>query len=356
KHILLPFSYKNTYGISSLVKQILTLEGTSKINDRVFDYRSTYPKHLALEAVEDKAPAQTSEALLFIFRELKSMNEKPDRQLRASTFQSLVSELRGLEHEVLKQTITQMVEEDKFMTWQALIQCGTPECGSAMFSILKTFETDAIERKWYLVVTTGILLGNYSTIVEWNPIICGICIAFALSKRFKIYKKYTYQYEAEIQNRVTGTSPLTNGPKISCKVEIDVPVACSFELRTSECSLTEVVGTDANGAPIYAPAAEAQAFQAAIEKNVLKFVIEGETGVTLYPEGDETNILNFKRGIISALIVPVMEKEESKDMQYPLSKLIGSTQTCNYKFDNQKKHMTSATCTEKHIFLPFSYQ
>ncbi|XP_016329670.1 apolipoprotein B-100-like [Sinocyclocheilus anshuiensis] len=228
-----------------------------------------------------------------------------------------------------------------------------------------------------------------------------------LSKRFKIYKQYTYQYEAEIQNRVTGTSPLMNGPKISCKVEIDVPVACSFELRTSECSLTEVVGTDANGAPVYAPAADAQAFQAAIEKNVLKFVIEGETGVTLYPEGDETNILNFKRGIISALIVPVMEKEESKDMvtvhgicatdvkvntkediatdvtltrdlsgcdtfktqrsltsplaiitglQYPLSKLIGSTQTCNYKFDNQKKHMTSATCTEKHIFLPFSYQ
>ncbi|XP_073708815.1 apolipoprotein B-100-like [Garra rufa] len=228
-----------------------------------------------------------------------------------------------------------------------------------------------------------------------------------LSKRFKIYKKYTYRYEAEIQNRVTGTPPLTNGPKISCKVEIDVPVACSFELHTSECSLTEVVGTDANGAPIYAPAAEAQAFQAAIEKNALKFVVEGETGVTLYPEGDESNILNFKRGIISALIVPVMEMEESKDMatvhgicatdvrvntkediatevtltrdlsgcdtfktqrshtsplaiitglQYPLSKLIGSTQSCNYKFDNQKNHMTSATCTEQHIFLPLSYQ
>lgn len=32
------FFYRNTYGISSLVKQILTLEGTSKINDRVFDY------------------------------------------------------------------------------------------------------------------------------------------------------------------------------------------------------------------------------------------------------------------------------------------------------------------------------
>jgi len=51
-----------------------------------------------------------------------------------------------------------------------------------------------------------------------------------------------------------------------------------------------------------------------LNRNVLKFVVEGDTGVTLYPEGDETNILNFKRGIISALIVPIMEKEQRKDM------------------------------------------
>ncbi len=53
-----------------------------------------------------------------------------------------------------------------------------------------------------------------------------------------------------------------------------MPVACSFELRTSECSLTEVVRTDANGAPIYAAAAEAQAFQAAIEKYMFPFPLE----------------------------------------------------------------------------------
>lgn len=41
---------------------------------------------------------------------------------------------------------------------------------------------------------------------------------------------------------------------------------------------------------------------------------------------------------------------------YPLSKMISSTQTCNYNFDNQKKHMTKGTCTEKHIFLPLSSQ
>ncbi|KAA0708904.1 Apolipoprotein B-100 [Triplophysa tibetana] len=227
------------------------------------------------------------------------------------------------------------------------------------------------------------------------------------SKRFKIFKKYTYEYEAEIQNGVKGTSPLKNGPKISCKVEIDVPQACSFVLRTSECSLTEAVGVNSDGTLTYAPVADAQNFQTAMEKNVLKFVVESETGVTLYSEDEETQILNFKRGIVSTLIVPVMEKEQSKDMitvhgicatevkvntrediatdvtitrdlsgcdhfktqrshnsplaivtglQYPLSKLIGSTQSCSYKFDNQKKHMTSATCTEKHIFLPFSYK
>lgn len=41
---------------------------------------------------------------------------------------------------------------------------------------------------------------------------------------------------------------------------------------------------------------------------------------------------------------------------YPVSKMISSTQICNYKFDSQKKHMTSGSCTEKHIFLPFSHR
>lgn len=39
----------------------------------------------------------------------------------------------------------------------------------------------------------------------------------------------------------------------------------------------------------------------------------------------------------------------------PLSKLITSTQDCNYQFDNKGKHITTAACTEKHIYLPFSH-
>lgn len=46
-------------------------------------------------------------------------------------------------------------------------------------------------------------------------------------------------------------------------------------------------------------------------RNPLKFTVEDATSVQLYPETDEpVNILNIKRGIISALLLPVMEDEQ----------------------------------------------
>lgn len=39
------------------------------------------------------------------------------------------------------------------------------------------------------------------------------------------------------------------------------------------------------------------------------------TNVNIFPENDEpTNILNIKRGIVSALMVPVLEEEKNKEM------------------------------------------
>ncbi|KAJ8356224.1 hypothetical protein SKAU_G00190180 [Synaphobranchus kaupii] len=229
-----------------------------------------------------------------------------------------------------------------------------------------------------------------------------------VAKRFKSFSNYVYQYETEALNGVSGASNLRNGAKVTCKVEIDVPQTCSYIVRTPECTLSEVSDIDPEGLPVYGPAAGADAFQAAMAKNALKWTVEGESKVSLFPEEDEpTNILNIKRGIISALLVPVLEEESNKNMatlhgtcktnyavntrediatdvtvtrdlshcdgfspkkdftsplalisglHIPLSKLISSTQTCNYKFDNEKKHMTEGTCTEKHILLPFSHK
>ncbi|XP_028838814.1 apolipoprotein B-100-like [Denticeps clupeoides] len=226
--------------------------------------------------------------------------------------------------------------------------------------------------------------------------------ALALAKQFKNFRNYVYQYEAVTQNGVQGASDIWNGPKVSCEVHISVPQTCRFVMRTTKCTLESVKSMEES-----IPVEDSDAFQAAMEKNILKVIVDGENEVKLYPEKNEpTNILNIKRGIISALLVPNLEGNNKRmatiygsceadfkvnteedipsdvtitrdlaacndfvphkgqnsplaiftRMQYPLSKLISSTQTCNYKFDKQKKHMTSATCAEKHILLPFSHQ
>uniref|UniRef100_A0A8D3E8C5 Vitellogenin domain-containing protein n=1 Tax=Scophthalmus maximus TaxID=52904 RepID=A0A8D3E8C5_SCOMX len=226
--------------------------------------------------------------------------------------------------------------------------------------------------------------------------------ACLLASRFKAHKKYVYQYTTESRNGVVGTANLRNGPKVSCQVEIEVPQACRFIMHTRDCVLGEVSAMDPQGQPVYRQSPGSQAFKAAIEKNPLKFTVEDATSVQLYPETDEpVNILNIKRGIVSALVAPVMEEGQSSFMSTvhglcltdnlvnsrkdiptdvtlsrdlsqcdqfysrgrtnsPLALLqklhnpISSTQDCDYQFDNKGKHIMTAMCTEKHIYLPFS--
>uniref|UniRef100_UPI0037E9B8DE apolipoprotein B-100 n=1 Tax=Semicossyphus pulcher TaxID=241346 RepID=UPI0037E9B8DE len=224
-----------------------------------------------------------------------------------------------------------------------------------------------------------------------------------LASRFKAHRKYLYQYTAESRNGVEGTANLRNGPKVSCQVEIEVPQACRFIMHTRDCAVSEVSVMDPQGQPVYSPAPGSDAFQVAMETSPLKFTVEDITGVELFPETDApVNILNIKRGIVSALMVPLLEDDQirvmstvhgqckthyarrdiatdvslSRDLSQcdqfysrelansplaliqklhrPMSKLITSTQDCNYQFDNKGKHITSAMCTEKHIYLPFS--
>uniref|UniRef100_UPI0037E87793 apolipoprotein Bb, tandem duplicate 1 n=1 Tax=Semicossyphus pulcher TaxID=241346 RepID=UPI0037E87793 len=229
-----------------------------------------------------------------------------------------------------------------------------------------------------------------------------------LAKRYKTLHKYEYRYEAESLNAINGASQLQNGPKGSCTVVIEVPQTCSYIVRTTGCSLSEVVDMDADGNPVLGPAAGSDAFAAEMERYPLKVVVEGVYNLKLYPEeGETTTILNIKRGIISALAVPLVEEDKNKfmptihgncktrssvntrediatdisftrdlskcdkfvplrsntsplallsGMNYPLSKLVRSTQACNYKFDNEKAHMTSGSCTENHILIPFSHK
>uniref|UniRef100_A0A671W882 Vitellogenin domain-containing protein n=1 Tax=Sparus aurata TaxID=8175 RepID=A0A671W882_SPAAU len=229
-----------------------------------------------------------------------------------------------------------------------------------------------------------------------------------LAKRYKTLHKYEYLYEAESLNAINGASSLKNGPKGSCKVEIEVPQTCSFIIRTTGCSLSEVVDMDTDGNTVFGPSPSSDAFAVEMEKYPLKVEVDNMYNVKLYPEeGETTTILNIKRGIVSALAVPLMEEDKIKNMptihgkcktsytvnarediatdislnrdlsrcdkfnpirdnisplalisgmHYPLAQLVRSSQECNYKFDNENKHMTSGSCTEKHILIPFSHK
>ncbi|KAI7799514.1 putative apolipoprotein B-100 [Triplophysa rosa] len=228
----------------------------------------------------------------------------------------------------------------------------------------------------------------------------------SMDKIYKSFHKYEYLYETESLNALNGA---VNGPRVSCKVEIRVPGPCSYIIHTSECAVSEVTDVNSDGKMVFGSAVGTDNFKAEMEKYPLKFTVERDDDIKLFPEEEElVNILNIKRGIISALAVPVLEEKMNKDtptiyglcktdfivnsrekiatdvtlnrdlskcdkfrpvndhtsplalitgtQHCPLAQLIRSTQTCNYKFDSEKHHMTTGVCTERHLLVPFSHK
>lgn len=235
-------------------------------------------------------------------------------------------------------------------------------------------------------------------------------ICFKQSTRFKNLKIFTYQYEAETSNEIFEKPNSVTGVHIACRVELEVPQYCAYSMRVSSCSLKEVEGIRSDGNPIFGLSSNNEEFQQAMSRYDLKFTTShGHMGVTLYPNKNEpTNILNIKRGIISALLVPMESSEDEqlvdvatvygncsskitvnsragnfatrmtigkdlaqcneftaiRDHTSPIamftrlpivtSELLSSNQFCSYSL-NGKKQVTEAICDERHIFMP-NYQ
>ncbi|XP_061024609.1 apolipoprotein B-100 isoform X1 [Eubalaena glacialis] len=229
--------------------------------------------------------------------------------------------------------------------------------------------------------------------------------------RFNHLRKYVYNYEAESSSGVPGTADSRSSTKINCKVELEVPQLCNFILKTSHCTLKEVYGFNPEGKALLKKAKNSEEFAAAMSKYDLRLAVPEGKQVLLYPEKEEPkHILNIKRGIISALLLP-LETEEAKQVLFldtvygncssdvtvktrkgnvateisiernlescdhfqpistgvsplalikgmtrPLSTLIGSSQSCQYTLDPKRKHVSEAICKEQHLFLPFSYK
>ncbi|KAK2825862.1 hypothetical protein Q5P01_020076 [Channa striata] len=143
KHLYLPFSHQDN-GISSFVTQELSFQSSKRTNKGAVDVNPNHSKPLHFEDPDDKAPVQTKDAVLYALQDLLDLSNTDQGQKRTSLFHKLVSSLRVLRNDTLSQTVSEMLERSGWLTWQALIQCGTPECTSAIFQALRTFNRQSI--------------------------------------------------------------------------------------------------------------------------------------------------------------------------------------------------------------------
>ena len=109
------------------------------------DVDRSQAKPLHFEDPEDKAPVQTKDAVLSTLRELAALAGTEQGRARTSLFHKLVSSMRVLRNETLSQTVAEMVGVSSWLTFQALFQCGTSECTSAIMQIIWTIDGVALE-------------------------------------------------------------------------------------------------------------------------------------------------------------------------------------------------------------------
>lgn len=102
-------------------------------------------KTLYFEDPGDKAPIQTKDRVLSTLRDLVTLADTDRGQERAGLFHKLVSGLRVLRNDTLSGAVADMLDESVWLTWQALLQCGTPECTSAILQAVRTIDGVSLE-------------------------------------------------------------------------------------------------------------------------------------------------------------------------------------------------------------------
>lgn len=85
------------------------------------------------------------DAVLDTLQELVVLTSTDQGQKRTSLFHKLVSNLRVLRNETLSQTVAEMVQVSNWLTFQALFQCGTSECTSAIMQVIWTIDRVSLE-------------------------------------------------------------------------------------------------------------------------------------------------------------------------------------------------------------------
>uniref|UniRef100_A0A3B4E7Y6 Vitellogenin domain-containing protein n=1 Tax=Pygocentrus nattereri TaxID=42514 RepID=A0A3B4E7Y6_PYGNA len=144
-HLLVPFSHKGRYGVMNVGKQTVSLLGVTEHNERVFDYNEANMKPLHLDVSVDMSPNQDADAILTILRELAGLSQTTHGNKRAHLAQRLVAVIRKSNADTLSAALPEALDISRSLTYQALFQCGTPACSSAMLKVLRTIGSTTAE-------------------------------------------------------------------------------------------------------------------------------------------------------------------------------------------------------------------
>lgn len=109
------------------------------------DVNPSQSKPLHFEDPDDKAPVQMKDVVLSTLRDLMALAGTDQGQKRTSIFHMLVSSLRVLRNETLSETVSEMLDISGWLTWQALLQCGTSECTSTILQAIRTIDGVSLE-------------------------------------------------------------------------------------------------------------------------------------------------------------------------------------------------------------------
>ena len=83
------------------------------------------------------------------------------------------------------------------------------------FCRLQQFHHPSLMLHLTLITSCFFILADVNNLFLW-PFF--LPFSFLVAKRYKNFRNYVYQYEADTYNTVNGAANIKNGPKVSCKV------------------------------------------------------------------------------------------------------------------------------------------
>ncbi|XP_070550724.1 apolipoprotein B-100-like [Ptychodera flava] len=133
--------------------------------------------------------------------------------------------------------------------------------------------------------------------------------------RFQEGQRYYYQYEAETLSGIVGASERRTGMRIICDVEVEVPERGQLYVSTPKCELLEQ-DPESWSPDWFRRAPTSGEFSREMAKYSLKVeVSRGKiTGIKAHKD-EPVTILNIKRGMASALQLPIDDELLSQQYQ-----------------------------------------